>query len=514
MKILSLNQIRKADQYCIDSESISSVQLMERAAKSCFNWMIHNKYFKIKEIPFIILVGNGNNGGDGLSLSYMLHLYGAMVSVYLVNISSHFSNEFLIKKNEILQHGINFKTIFENEKFPYFYKESYIIDAIFGIGFNRTINSYWKSFFRYINEKKFKAVISIDVPSGLFMEKNHENFEGIIKATHTLTFQVPKLPFLFPNYADYVGKWYLINIGWKEDFLRKIQTKNFYIDNAYIHAIYKKKRRQKFSHKGNYGHGMIIGGSFGMMGSVVLSATASFRTGIGKLNVYVPYYGYKIIQNALPEAIVNTDKTKQHWINNIVISNENNINAIGIGMGMGVHPKTVYALESFLLKIKNKKIPMVIDADAINILSHKLQLLDLLPEETILTPHPKEFQRLLCRSWKNDYDKLRLLKEMSKKYKIFIVFKGAHTIISTPSGNLYFNSTGNPGMSTAGSGDILTGMIMSLLSQGYSTKESCIMGVYLHGLAGDIASKKLSKEAIIANDIINHIGEAYLKIKI
>ncbi|WP_185852155.1 NAD(P)H-hydrate dehydratase [Blattabacterium cuenoti] len=508
MKILSLNQIRKTDQYCIDSESISSVQLMERAAKGCFDWIIHNNFFKIREIPFIVLVGNGNNGGDGLSLSYMLHLYGATVSVYIVPISSHFSNEFLIKKNQILQHNINLKTINEGEKFPFLNQESYIIDAIFGIGFNRILNQYWKSFFHYINEKKFQAVISIDTPSGLFIEKSHENFEGIIKATHTLTFQVPKLSFLLPNYADYVGNWYLINIGWNKDFIRKIKTKNFYIDDVYIHAIYKKKIRKKFSHKGNYGHGMIIGGSFGMIGSVILSATASFRTGIGKLSVYVPSCGYQIIQNAVPEAIVNTDH-QTHWISNIPILNEN-INAIGIGMGMGTHPKTVYALESFLLK--NKKIPMVIDADAINILSYEFKLLDLLPKETIITPHPKEFQRLCRCSWKNDYEKLHILKKMSTKHKIFIVLKGAHSIISTPHGILYFNSTGNTGMATSGSGDVLTGMIMSFLSQGYSPKESCIMGVYLHGLAGDIASKNLSEESIIANDIINYIGKAYLKI--
>ncbi|WP_185861278.1 NAD(P)H-hydrate dehydratase [Blattabacterium cuenoti] len=515
MKILSLNQIRKADQYCIDSESISSIQLMERAAKNCFNWIIRHKYFQVKKIPFIVLVGNGNNGGDGLFLSEMLRSYGATVSVYIVNISNHFSNEFFIKKNQILQHKINYQKINENEEFPILNEKSYLIDAIFGIGFNRPINNkYWKSFFHYINKKKFKSVISIDIPSGLFIEKDNENFEEIIKATHTLTFQIPKLPLLLPNYEDYIGKWYLINIGWKDDFIQKIQTDNFYIDNMCIHAIYKKKRRKKFSHKGNYGHGIIVGGSFGMIGSVILSAIASFRTGIGKLSIYVPNCGYEMIQNTLPEAIVNTDKNK-HWISNIDLDLDNeNINAIGIGMGIGFHPKTRYAVESLLLKLKNKKIPMVIDADAINILSHKLELLDILPEGTILTPHPKEFQRLLCISWKNDYEKLFFLKKMSIKYKIFIVLKGAHSVISTPIGHLYFNSTGNAGMSTAGSGDVLTGMIMSLLSQGYSSKESCIMGVYLHGLAGDIASKKLSQEAIIANDIVNHIGKAYLQIKI
>ncbi|BBA16953.1 NAD(P)H-hydrate dehydratase [Blattabacterium cuenoti] len=512
MKILSLDQIRKADRYCIDSESISSYKLMEKAAKACFDWIIHNKFFKIKKIPFIVLVGNGNNGGDGLSLSHMLHLYGATVFVYGINISNHFSDEFLINKKKILQEKINFKTINEGEKFPILNHKNYLIDAIFGIGFNRTLNQYWKSFFHYINEKKFKAVISIDIPSGLFMEKNHENFEGIIKSTHTLTFQVPKLSFLLPDYEDYVGKWYLINIGWKDDFFCKIQTKNFYIDRKSIYIIYKKKIRKKFSHKGNYGHGIIIGGSFGMIGSIVLSATASLRTGIGKLSVYIPSCGYQILQNTLPEAIVYTDIEK-HFISKIIFSSKN-INAIGIGMGMGLFSKTVYALESFLLKIKNKKIPIVIDADAINILSSHQFLLNFLPKEiTILTPHPKEFQRLLCRSWKNDYEKLFFLKKISIKYKIFIVLKGAHSVISTPNGNLYFNSTGNSGMSTSGSGDVLTGMIMSFLSQGYSPKESCIMGVYLHGLAGDIASKKLGKEALIANDIIYHIGKAYLEIK-
>ncbi|WP_185857961.1 NAD(P)H-hydrate dehydratase [Blattabacterium cuenoti] len=514
MKILSLNQIRKADQYCMDYESISSTQLMERAAKGCFDWIIHHhQYFKLKKIPFIVLAGNGNNGGDGLFLSKMLHLYGASVFVYEMNISNHFSNDFLIQKNKILEHKINLKTIHEGDQFPFFNQDSYLIDAIFGIGFNREMNPYWKSFFDYINETKFKAIISIDIPSGLFLEKKHENFEGIIKATHTLSFQAPKLCFLLPNYADYVGKWYLINIGWNNDFLNKIKTQNYYIDHQLVLSIYKKKKRRKFSHKGDYGHGTIIGGRFGMIGSVALASSASFRTGIGKLSVYIPSCGYQIIQSVLPEAIVHTD-VKDNWISNIVISH-NNINAIGIGVGMGVHPQTVYAVESFflnLLKI-NKKIPIVIDADAINILSSQSKLLELLPKEAIITPHPKEFQRLFG-SWKNDYEKLLILKKMSIKYKIFIVLKGAHSVISTPNGDQYFNSTGNTGMATAGSGDVLTGIIMSLLSQGYSSKESCIMGVYLHGLAGDIASKKLSKEAIIANDIIKNIGEAYLKIKV
>ncbi|WP_185872230.1 NAD(P)H-hydrate dehydratase [Blattabacterium cuenoti] len=511
MKILSLNQIRKMDQYCIDYESISSIQLMNRAAKSCFNWIKQKKYFQNKKNSFIVLSGTGNNGGDGLFLAQMLHLYGAKVSIYIVNISNHFSNEFLIGKNKVLRYNIPLKIIHERDKFPLLNNKSYLIDAIFGIGLNRSINKYWKSFFHYINEKKFQFVVSIDIPSGLFMEKNHYDFTGIIKATHTLTFQVPKLPFFLPTYEEYVGKWNILNIGWKNDFFQKMHTKNFYIDNKYIYSIYKKERK-KFSHKGDYGHGIIIGGNYGMIGSVILSAKASLRTGIGKLSVYVPYCGYDIIQNSIPEVIVITDK-KKYWISDIIISNDININAIGIGVGMGKNPKTEYALESFLIKIKYKKISIVIDADALNILSNKLELLNILPKNTILTPHPKEFYRLFG-PWKNDYHKLDILKKMSIKYKIFIILKGAHSIISTPYGNLYFNSTGNPGMATAGSGDVLTGMIISFLSQGYSPKKSCIMGVYLHGLAGDIALKKLSKESIISSDIINYIGKAYQNINI
>ncbi|AWU43490.1 bifunctional ADP-dependent NAD(P)H-hydrate dehydratase/NAD(P)H-hydrate epimerase [Blattabacterium sp. (Cryptocercus kyebangensis)] len=506
MKILSLNQIKKIDQYCIDNEDISSIELVERSAKSCFNWIIHH-YRNIQKV--ILLAGNGKNGGDGLSLARMLSQYGTVITVYILNISNHFSPEFIINKNKILKYGgIELKNIYKGENFPILdNKNSLLIDAIFGTGLNRPIKKYWKSFFHYINENKFIPVISIDLPSGLFMEKNQKDFEGIIKATHTLTFQSPKLPFFLSDYAKYIGKWHLLNIGWKDSYSNEMCVKNFYVDDIFIKSIYKK--RKKFSHKGNYGHGLLVGGYYGMIGSMALSAKASFRIGIGKLSVYVPRCGYQILQILIPEAIIKTD-SKDKFISNIPTNIH--VNAIGIGMGMGEKTITAYALESFFLKNKENKIPMVIDADAINILSNQLKIMNSIPEKTILTPHPKEFRRL-CGPWKDDYQKLDLLKNFSKKYKIYIVLKGAHTVISTPNGNLYFNSTGNPGMSTAGSGDVLTGIITGLLAQGYSPKKSCIMGVYLHGLAGDIASIEKNEESIIAEDIINYIGKSYQKMK-
>ncbi|WP_185873309.1 NAD(P)H-hydrate dehydratase [Blattabacterium cuenoti] len=510
MKIFSLNQIKKADQHCIDFEPISNYNLMERASKKCFDWIIKNKkLFENFNFPFIILSGNGNNGGDGLSLARRLYIFGIKVSVYIINISSHYSNEFLINKKKILKYNIRCINIYENDEYPSLCEKSYIIDSIVGVGFNKPLNKYWESFFNFINKKNFLSILSIDVPSGMFID-NNENFDkiiksnNIIKSDYILTFQVPKLPFFLPDYKKYVKKWYILNIGWKDEFIKKIYTKNFYIDKKVVYHM--KKKREKFSHKGNYGNGIIIGGSYGMIGSIVLSGKASFKCGIGKLNIFVPSCGYDIIQNNIFEAIVKTDKNN-NYISNINIPE--NINSIGIGMGMGVNKFTVNAFKSFLIYIKKKKrfIPILIDADAINILSNNLNLLDFLPNKTIITPHPKEFKKLFG-SWKNDYHKLYILKKMSKKYNMYIILKGAYSIISTPYDELYFNSTGNPGMATAGSGDVLSGMILSFLSQGYSRKESCIMSVYLHGLAGDIASKEKNECSIIATDIVNYIPKS------
>ncbi|WP_317167327.1 NAD(P)H-hydrate dehydratase [Blattabacterium cuenoti] len=501
-----MNQIKQAEKYCIDQKQISSLELMDRAAENCFKWII--KHYQIKNKSFIIFSGNGNNGGDGLSLARFLYTYGVQVSVYILNISNHFSDEFLIQKNRIIKNNINLHHLYEGEKIPNFDKKNYIIDAIFGIGLNREIGNFWKNFIDILNKKKFSLVISIDIPSGMFIETNNNHkSKKIIKATHTLTFYTPKIPFFLPDYEEYVGKWWVINLGVHKDYFQKIYTKNYFVDCEYIRSI--KKRRKKFSHKGNYGHGLIIGGSYGMIGSMVLAGKACLRSGIGKLTIYTPHCGYSILQNGIPEAIIKTDK-KKFFISKI--DDLPKITSVGIGMGLGMHPKTQYALESFLLKIsKRKKTNLILDADAINIIANKLDMLRILPKNTILTPHPKELFRLFG-TWKNDYEKLNLLKEMSNKYHIFFVLKGFYSIISTPSGELYFNSTGNPGMSTAGSGDVLSGMIVSFLSQGYSEKDACIFSVYLHGLSGDIAKNELCEESIISSDIVDCIAKSFQKI--
>ncbi|WP_185877896.1 NAD(P)H-hydrate dehydratase [Blattabacterium cuenoti] len=510
MKILSLNQIKQADQYCIDFEPISSLDLMDRASKKCIDWIIENKnFFKKLNFPFIILSGNGNNGGDGLSLAIKFYLLGININIYIINISKHSSYEFLMNKKKILEYNIKYMDIYENDKYPFFNEKSYLIDAILGVGLNRSLNKYWKSFFNFINKKNFLSVLSIDIPSGMFIEKQNENIDNIIKSDYILTFQTPKLPFFLPDYEKCIKEWFILNIGWKNEFIEKIYTKNFYINKKMI--FHMKKKRKKFSHKGNYGHGVIIGGSYGMIGSIILSGKASFKCGIGKLSIFIPNCGYNIVQNNILEAIVKTD-IHNNYISKIFIPD--NINSIGIGMGMGVNKFTINAFKLFLIDLSNNKeksfIPIVIDADAINILSNDSNLLNLLPKNTIITPHPKEFRKLFG-SWNNDFHKLDILRKMSKKHNIYIILKGAHSIVSTPNNELYFNSTGNPGMATAGSGDVLTGMILSFLSQGYSIKNSCIMSVYLHGLSGDFAAKTLNEDSIIATDIINHIPKSIKK---
>ncbi|WP_185872764.1 NAD(P)H-hydrate dehydratase [Blattabacterium cuenoti] len=510
MKILSSSQIKKLEQTCIDNEHISSIDLIERAATSCLNWIINHKQLLFNTLKnIIILAGKGKNGGDGITLAKKLYLYGYYnITIYIVNIANNASNEFLIQKKKITKYGIKIKYIDKYQKFPIF-NHTYdilLIDAIFGIGFNRPIiSTYWISFFNYINNQQFRIVISIDIPSGLLMKKEDNNVT-IIKATYTLTFHFPKLSFFLPDYSDYIGTWYLLNIGWKDNYVHNIITNYFFIDKKIICKIYKKKRK-KFTHKGTYGHGLLIGGSYGMIGSMALASKASFKTGIGKLSVYIPRCGYQILQQFIPEAIVQTDNNN-FFIQKIPLSFK--VNSIGIGMGIGdKNEQTSNAVKSFLLyQKKYGKIPIVIDADALNILSNQLNFLNFIPKNTIITPHPKEFYKL-CGSWKNDYHKLEILKHFSQKNKIFCVLKGAHSIISTPDGDLYFNSTGNPGMATAGTGDVLSGIITSLLSQGYSQKEACIFGVYLHGLSGDLAAFNHSEESIIAEDIINYLDLSY-----
>ncbi len=502
MKIFLSEQVREADAFTIKNEPISSINLMERAATLCYNYIKLNYSAKV----YHIFVGPGNNGGDGLVIARLLAESDKKVFVYIVkftdNISSDFS-ENLKRLNS--QNKATVKEIKDLYKFPEFNDNEIIIDAIFGSGLSRPIQGFVADIIHKINEAK-NIVLSIDIPSGLFGEDNSDNLpNNIIKADLTLTFQFPKLAFLLPDNQKYVAKFELFDIGVHKDYITQTPSKYFYTEQTDI----KIKKRDKFSHKGTYGHALLFAGSYGKTGALVLASKSCLRMGVGLLSSYIPKTSYNIFQTAVPEAMCYTfnDETASFSTPDLSV-----YSAIGIGPGIGQERLSLAVLTDVIQKNK-LKVPMVIDADGLNLFSENKYLLKELPENSILTPHPGEFKRLV-KDYKNDTEKLKKLKKFAEKYKLVIVLKGANTVVATPDGRLYFNTTGNPGMATAGSGDVLTGIILSLLAQKYNPLQAAVFGTYIHGLAGDLAVNELSENSLIATDIIDYLPKAFSKLNI
>ncbi len=501
MKILSIEQVRQADAYTLKNEPIKDIDLMERAATVCFNW-IKNKINKKQKIQ--VFCGLGNNAGDGLATSRLLSNKGFNVEVYIIRYSNKISQSCKTNYERLLKtHQVKVHNIKEGDKLPDIDRENIVIDAIFGSGLSRAIKGFIADVIDNIN-KSNAIVISIDVPSGLFCDKsNKDNPGAIINADYTLTFQFPKFAFLFAENDKYAGRWQVFSIGLHPDFIKEVKVKNFLIESSDCKKMLKK--RNKFAHKGNFGHALLISGSYGKMGASVLASRACLRTGVGLLTTHIPKSGYNILQTAVPEAMVDIDASEKYFTE---VPKLLSYNAIGIGPGIGKEEQTQKALK---LLIQNTTVPIVFDADAINILGENKTWISFLPNNSILTPHPKEFERITNKAT-NDFERNEMQREFSMRYGVYVVLKGAHTAVTCPDGNCYFNTTGNPGMATAGSGDVLTGIILSLLAQKYTPKEACILGVYLHGLAGDIAAKEKGFESLLSGDIVNNIGKAFYEL--
>lgn len=497
MKILSKEQIYKADQITLKRQQITSTELMERAATEVFNWM----HSRLNGAPVLIRVfcGIGNNGGDGLVLSRHLVNHGYNVITYVVNCSNERSNDFLINYERLRQASKKWPELLKCESdFPEISPDDIIVDAIFGIGLKRPADDWIQRLFQHFRKSK-AFTLSIDMPSGLYTDKIPESEDAVVWSHYTLSFQVPKLVFFLPDTAKFVDRWEVIDIGLDQDFLNDSISIAQYIAKPEVLPFY--KLRDKFSHKGTFGHVLIIGGSYGKIGAVQLASRAALVSGAGLVTTYIPKCGYTALQAALPEIMVLTD-VNDDFISNMEMNQP--FNATGIGVGMGTHPDTVMALESFL---KTQKTPLVIDADAINILSRHKKLIQYIPELTVLTPHPKELERLIGK-WKDDFDKIKKVKRFSKKYNLIVVIKGFNTMIIHHD-QVYINSTGNPGLATAGSGDVLTGIITGLLAQGYEPLQSAIFGVYLHGKSADLLAHNMTYQCITASDVIDGISNAY-----
>lgn len=389
------------------------------------------------------------------------------------------------------------------EDFKDIWAEDFVIDAVLGAGLNRPLDSKWCTILDYVS---FEAPnVSIDIPSGLYVDKVTVN--SGFKADTTYSFQYPKLAFFMPENQEEVGNWILGDINLVEEeieFDTVFQTNNNYLNAANVSFLL--RNRKPHDHKGTFGHALMIAGSYGKVGAAVLSAKATLRAGAGLVTVHVPKCAYQILQISFPEAMVEVDKHEFIFSECVDIEK---YAAIGIGPGLGTNELTVKAFSDLLERTRK---PLVIDADALNILAENKELLDLVPEKSILTPHPKEFERLFGET-KDSFDRLEIMRTIAQSYKIFIVLKGGNTIVMTPEGVAYFNDTGNPGMATGGSGDVLTGVLTGLLASGYSPLETCVLGVYLHGLAGDIAAEELEQESLLASDIIKYLGKAFQELR-
>ena len=500
MKIFYSHQVREADEFTIKNEPISSIDLMERAATKLFEWLLSS----FGKAEYVIFVGPGNNGGDGLALARKLYENGCKVKVYELNFTEKRSEDFKINYARLEKVGVTPTKINDISDFPEISKDAIIVEGIFGSGLSRPVRGLAAYVIKQIN-KLPNVVVSIDIPSGLFGEDNTSNVpEHIIRADYVLTFQYPFLSFLLPENDEFIGKWVVLDIGISKEYINKTKADFYLVEKEDLKKI--RKKRSKFSHKGTFGHGLLVAGSYGKMGAAVLAAQASARAGLGLITVHLPKMGYQIMQTAFPEAMISIDVSKNYVTQ---VPDLDKYDAIGFGPGIGTEKASLMVLIELL---KTKK-TIVIDADGLNLLAKNKELYKFLHNNVILTPHPKEFERLYGTSALNGYERLQQLREFSFSNNVVVVLKGHYTAIAIPNEEIvYFNSTGNPGMATGGSGDVLTGIILGFLSQGYTTKEASILGVYLHGLSADLLLEYETHESLIASDIVNNLGLAFKEI--
>lgn len=497
MKILTTKQIKDLDSYTIKNEPVTSVDLMERACRAFVNWFTV-RVDATKKIG--IVCGTGNNGGDGLGIARILKEWGYPVKVWIVRGSVPESEDFKATLSRLIGRTEIYEITTEADQ-GLFTNCDVLIDAIFGTGLSKPPEGIYAQAIRCFNKAEALR-ISVDIPSGLMADRFSSG--EIVKADYTVSFQLPKLAFFLPHSSPFTGEWVLVDIGLKKDFIQAANTSYRYVVQKDAWNIL--KPRARFSHKGTFGHALIIAGSHGKIGAAVLASRATLRTGTGLVTVHSPKCGYAILQTAVPEAMVSVDTNEYYFTE---VHDLDKYAAIGIGPGLGQDVQTIKAIANVLEKFRK---PIVIDADGLNLLAANRDLLKLIPEGSILTPHPKEFERLVG-AWADDFERLEKQKQLAKSLKAIVILKGAYSSIATPEGCVYFNSSGNPGMATGGTGDVLTGVLTGLLAQSYESDEAAILGVYLHGIAGDLVAREKGEYGMSASDLVESLPFAYKTLK-
>lgn len=481
---------------------------MERAAEKCASWIYEHapKLFSPdineRDYTFMVFCGVGNNGGDGLVIARLLSRNGYNVVVYVVEFSDKQSPDFKANLKRLPKGQTKIHTIRKKSDIPKITEATLIIDALFGTGISRKLDGITCEVVRAINHSR-ETVISIDMPSGLFDTDNAQNdSQCVIRATHTLTFQFLKPAFLFSENAAQVGQWKVLDIGLHPDFIAEVPSDYELVEEGC--AKQRLKKRDKFSHKGTFGHAGIVAGSYGKFGAALLAAKAALKCGAGLTTAVVPEKGVNVLQIGAPEVMVEANTGSERLVGDIDLEA---YSAVGIGPGIGTDPETAKVVNQVL----ESQIPAVLDADALNLLSASKGGFGRVHPNILLTPHPGEFRRMVG-DWDQDCERLRMQVEWSKKHGAYLLVKGAHSSLSTPQGKVYFNNTGNPGMATAGSGDVLTGILTGLLASGYTPEDAAVLGMFIHGRAGDLARDKVGEEALTASDIIGNIGRAFQSI--
>lgn len=497
MKIFSAAQIRSWDAYTMQHEPIASIDLMERAASRCWQWLQRHG---MAERTMVVVCGKGNNGGDGLAIARMAAESGTNVWVFVIDAGQKATPDFTTNWERLLKTGATTLIIGDTGELPELPKHAIFIDALLGTGVSRPVEGLLASVIAWMNQSGL-PIVAIDMPSGLPADLPPEGIA--VKATYTLTFERPKLSLLMPESEAYGGQVYVLSIGLHPAFENMHDSPYRWIDKNTALACY--KPRKPFAHKGILGHAALVVGSYGKMGAAVLAARACMRSGVGLVTCVIPSCGYHILQSTVPEAMVLT--TPDTEVMQTLPSLPAKVSALGIGPGIGTHPATLAML---LHALSANALPLVLDADALNLLAEAKQSLQF-TTPVILTPHIGEFERLFGAS-AHHFERVEKARSMARQCGCVIVLKGRHTAVCLSDGYVWFNSTGNAGMATAGSGDVLTGLLTGLLAEGYGTEDAAKLGVYLHGAAGDAAAAALSQEAMLAGDIIAHLGKAYLQL--
>ncbi|MEY3050331.1 MAG: hypothetical protein RLY31_116 [Bacteroidota bacterium] len=502
MKIFSAEAVRHIDRDTMLREPCSSTDLMERAAFAFFDWFA-NRY-RPSDGPVMVFCGDGNNGGDGFAIARLLWSAGYPVRVWALD-----GRESRRPDAAHQYHRLQSETdcplsdVGPDLPLPAPVRKGIVIDALLGSGLNRPLEGFLAELVTWLNSWPVRR-IAVDIPSGLLADGPTEGCS--LYADDTVSFQFPKLAFLLPENAQRVGEWTVVPIGLHPDAIAGTKTDFHLSDLASVSRLV--RPRPKFSHKGTFGHALLVAGSRDMPGAALLAARACLRSGTGLLTVHANPDVLSALTAELPEAIHSRDRadtriTRENWK-----GVTGRFDAIGIGCGIGQGIRTARALKSLLSQWHR---PMVVDADGLNLMARHPDLLTALPPGSILTPHPGECSRLFGPA-ANSFQRLRQLREQTARLQSFILLKGAHTVVVAPDGNCHFNTTGNPGMATAGSGDVLTGVLTGLLAQGYPPGDASRIGVFWHGLAGDLAAAHGSEPTMLSSDITERLGEAWKRL--